>query len=147
MLEGAELLFRNFSGIEQKYNREGDRNFCVIVPPELVEGLASDGWNVKTLTPRDEGDSPRHYLKVNVKFDGARPPKVVLITGKGRTDLTEDLIDLLDYAEIAMVDLIVRPYTWTVKGETGISGYLKTMFVTILEDALELKYAQDSEKA
>jgi hypothetical protein len=36
----------------------------------------------------------------------------------------------------------VRPYAWDVNGKTGVKAYLKTLFVTIDEDALELKYGQ-----
>jgi hypothetical protein len=70
-----------------------------------------------------------------------RPPNVVLINHKGRTTLPEDQIELLDWVDIKTVDLIINPYSWAVNGKTGISAYLKSLFVTIEEDELDLKYA------
>ena len=43
MVEGARLVFRNFSGKEGQYNREGDRNFAVILDQETAERMAADG--------------------------------------------------------------------------------------------------------
>lgn len=139
-IEGARILFRNFKGEERTYNPKGRRNFCVILPEELVDDLVADGWNVKTLKPRDDGDEPQQYLQVKVQY-GTRPPKIVIMTSAGRTELSEDTVAMLDWAEIDDVDLTIRPYVYDVNGKTGVSAYLKSMFVTIHEDYLEQKYA------
>lgn len=140
VMEGMWIVFRNFAGKEGQYNREGDRNFGVILPPDVAEAMLADGWNVKYLKPREEDDDAQPYLPVSVNFKG-RPPHVVMITSRGRTELREDDVELLDWADIRNVDLIVRPYDWAVSGKTGIKAYLKSIFVTIEEDELELKYA------
>lgn len=144
LVEDAHIIFRNFAGKEGMYNREGDRNFCLLLDNVFAEKLDSEGWNVKALRGREEGDPDQPYLQVSVSFKG-RPPKVVIITSRGRTDLSEDEIELLDWADIRTVDLIVRPYTWEVAGKTGIKAYLKSIFVTIEEDELDLKYASVDE--
>jgi hypothetical protein len=64
-----------------------------------------------------------------------------MITSRGRTDLGEDEIELLDYSNFKNVDLIFRPYTWSVGGKSGVKAYLKSMYVTIEEDELDLKYS------
>lgn len=136
----ARIMFRNFAGKEGMYNREGDRNFCVMLEEALAKDLDADGWNVKALKSREEGDPDRPYLQVSVNFKG-RPPRVVMITSRGRVDLGENEVEVLDWADIRQVDLIVRPYEWSVNDKSGIKAYLKSIFVTIEEDELELKYA------
>lgn len=141
VIEGARIIFRNFEGREGQYNRAGDRNFSVILPDELVKDLERDDWNVKYLNPREEGDQPTPYLQVSVGYGKGRPPTVVMITSRGRTNLGEQEVELLDWADITNVDLIIRPYDWSVGGRGGRKAYLKSLFVTIQEDELELKYA------
>lgn len=141
MVEGAQLLFRNFSGKESQYNRAGDRNFAVVLDPDSAQRMLADGWNVKFLDARDEGDAPQAYIQVSVGYK-TKPPRVVMISSTGRTILDEGEVDLLDWVEIENADLIARAYTWEVNGKTGIKAYLQSLYITIREDALERKYSQ-----
>ena len=138
-IEGARIGFRNFSGEEGRFNPKGRRNFCVFLEEDIAKDMKKEGWNVKWLDPREEGDDPQAYLQVKVVF-GKMPPKIVLVTGRGKTRLNEDTVNILDWAEIQNVDLIIRPYNWEINGDTGVSAYIKTMYVTIREDEFENKY-------
>jgi hypothetical protein len=147
VMEGVRIVFRNFTGKEGMYNAEGDRNFGVLLDDKVAAKLLDDGWPVKVLKAREEGDEPQPYLQVSVKYRGRggvtlRPPRIVLITTRGHTNLGEDEIELLDSAEIINVDLIVRPFEWEVNGKTGIKAYLQSMYVTIEEDPLARKYGE-----
>lgn len=140
LIEDAQIIFRNFAGREGQYNREGDRNFGVILPDDIAPKMEADGWNVRYLRAREEGEEDTPYLPVAVNFN-KRPPRVVMLTSKARTTLGEAEVEVLDWASIEKSDLIVRAYEWTVNGKSGIKAYLQSMFVTIEEDALEQKYS------
>ncbi len=140
MVEDATLIFKNFSGKEGQYNREGDRNFAVILDPDAAAEMTKDGWNVRSLAAREDGDEETPYIQVAVNFKN-RPPRVIMITSTARTHLDEDSVEVLDWADIRVADLIARGYEWNVNGKIGIKAYLQSLFVTIEEDALERKYA------
>lgn len=138
--EDVRIGFRNFSGNEGQYNRAGDRNFVIFLNPEDAEQMEKDGWNIKFLKPREDEDEPQAYVQVTVGYKG-RPPRVMMVTSRGKTPLGEAEVNILDWADIQQSDLIIRPYEWEVNGKTGIKAYLQSIFVTIREDELDLKYA------
>lgn len=139
-IEEGRIMWRNFAGEEGMYNAKGVRNFHVVLDEENGRAMQEDGWNVKYREPREEGDDGLWHMEVTVRYDNI-PPRVVLVTSKGRTTIDESMIELLDYADIAKVDMILNPYHWTLKtGKSGVKAYLKSMYVTIQEDELEKKY-------
>lgn len=138
-IENAQLRFRNFSGKEGKFNPAGRRNFCVLLDTRVAEDLQRDGWNVRWLDPRDPDDDKQAYMQVAVNFDNM-PPKILLISSRGKTALDEEGVALLDWAEIKTVDVVIRPYNWNVSGKGGVKGYLKSLYVVIEEDEFEHKY-------
>ena len=143
-IEGAIIRFRNFSGKEGKFNPAGRRNFCVLFDPieqkDLVEKLISDGWNIRWLTPKDESEDDIPYISVSVSYDNI-PPKIYIVTKKKKTLIEdEDTINMLDWAELENVDLVLRPYNWEVNGKSGVKAYLKTGYFTIVEDEFADKY-------
>lgn len=138
-IKGAKLIFKNFRGAADKFNAKGNRNFCVILSPEQADQLAHIGWNVKQLKPREEGDLPTYYIKVNVQFDTVgKPPNVRMITKRNQTRLDEDLVDLLDDAYIEKANIRFRPYEY----DPGkFSAYLVTLYAEVVEDDLGAEYA------
>lgn len=140
-IDNARIIFKNFTGKDDKFGREGDRSFSIVVEDDaLAEQLANDGWNVKPLTPRDPDEKVNHFIKVKISFK-VRPPKIWLLTNHKRTLLDEDTIATLQYARIENADVVVSPWRWEVNGKTGIAAYLETLYVKIEDDPFADKYA------
>ena len=164
-LENAEILpgrFRNFSGKAERYNKEGNRNFNVVLnknsdmrykigdyPPKYmkvsIQDLVDDGWNLRPMKPRDgdeEDAPPRYKLNVTVSFR-YRPPEIRLYSGKRETFLDEETVGALDYADYSTADLTIRPRLWTDDdGTRKIKAYLAEMRVIIAPNRWEDKYAK-----
>ena len=88
-IDDARIVYRNFSGVGSKFNRDGDRNFSVVIDSqEIANRLAEDGWNIKVKPPREEGEEPFITLPVKIKFSD-RGPKVYLKTGEILNELDE----------------------------------------------------------
>ena len=128
-IDDARIIYRNFAGRGDKYNREGDRNFAVVIPDEeMADELTNLGWNVKIKPPREDGDTPFMFLPVKVKFND-RDPNVYLKTGNVQNKLDEESVGLLDNIDIISVDLDIRPFDWDVNGKQGRTAYLKSIRV------------------
>lgn len=145
-LENVRIGFRNFEGREGQYNKNGDKNFVVFLEDkQLAEDLARDGWNVKFPREGDHRPDPDEpardaYLPVTVSFDNY-PANVFLISnGNAPTRLNAEQAQMLDWAELENVDLVLRPYEWSVNRNSGIKAYLKAGYFTIVTDAFAAKY-------
>lgn len=147
-IRNAQLFKTNFSGKEiPPYNPEGRRNFCVFIDDiRIAEDMEKDGWNIRWLEPKNEGDERRAFVSVAVNFSHI-PPKIVLITSKGQTRLGEEEVGMLDWAEKTNVDITINPRPWDDNGRRRIKAYLRTMKVSIYEDDLEREIDEMYENA
>lgn len=144
-IDDARIMFRNFRGEASKYNREGDRNFALVIPDdETAAELSKAGWNVTIKPPREEGEDPLRILKVKVKFND-RGPIIYLRTNGVTNQLNEESVGMLDNIDILSVDMDIRPYHWEVKGETGVSAYLQSMCVTQRVDRFAERFAHEQD--
>lgn len=140
-IDDARIIYRNFSGAPSKFNREGDRNFAVVIPDEETkDALIEEGYNVKIKPPRDDDDTPFMYLPVKVKFND-RGPNVYLQTGRVKNRLDEESIACLDRVDIMGVDLDIRPYDWEVNGKLGRTAYLQSMHIVQEVDRFAERFA------
>lgn len=140
MIEGARIIYRNFAGAPTPFRVQGGvRTFAVVLPKPLADEMALDGWNVKCRPAQEDDDEEFCFIEVTLKYK-FKPPRVVVITDSSRTELTEETVGMLDWADIRNIDLIAREYQWDMGGKSGIKAYLQSMYVTIEEDPLEKKY-------
>ena len=146
---GKEMIFRNFSGAESRFNPAGRRSVTLILEPELAKTLQEDGWNVREKEDRD-GDM-QYRLQVFINYTNPRKrPRIKMIrsSDKKGIDITESNIDILDAAEIEAFDIRVTPYQWELaSGSSGVKAFVKSMNVVIEHDDIADKYSNDSPMA
>lgn len=145
-LEGVKLMWRNFGGGPSRFNANGGkREFAIAIEnPEIAKELENLGWPVGYLEPREghEDDNGLHFIKVKVSYNpNARPPRIVQVTSRNKTELTEDMIGILDYSRIINADVTISSSYYDFNGKQGYSVYLQTLYATIEEEELDAKYA------
>lgn len=145
-IDDAKMIFKNFEGRGDKFNREGDRNFSLLIQdPETADALKAEGWNVKIKDARDEDEGPFMRLPVKVKFT-EYGPRVYLKGAKPEPiELDEDTIGMLDQIDIESVDMDIRPFDWEVNGRTGRTAYLQSMHVVQRIDRFAARYSNLSD--
>lgn len=145
-IDGRQIIFKNFEGKGDKFNREGDRNFSLRIDDEnTADALVKEGWNVRIKEGRDEDEGPFMRLPIKVKFTNYGP-NVYLRTGDRVNELNEESIACLDNIEIDSVSMDVRPYDWDVNGRTGRTAYLQSMEVVQRIDRFAARYANKNDE-
>ena len=145
-IDNARIGFRNFAGNEGKYNPAGNRNFCVFLPDDVAHAMEKDGWSIRWLTSRED-EPPQALVTVKLNF-GNYPPNIFLVVDDKISQLSEQTVNTLDFAELKQVDLIIRGYEWgPIQGKSGIKAYLKTGYFVLVVDELAKKYSQALDSA
>ena len=141
-IDDARIIYRNFEGRGDKYNRDGDRNFAVIIPDrDICDQLLDAGWNVRIKPSRheDEPDQDFMYLPVKVKFTD-RGPACYLVSGTQEVKLDEESVGVIDDLDILSVNMDIRPYDWEINGKSGRTAYLQSIEVIQKIDRFAAKY-------
>ena len=141
-IDDAVLMFKNFEGRPDKFNREGDRNFSIrIDDPEMADALIEQGWNVKIKPPRDDDEGPFMRLPVKVKFSDYGPRVLLKGIKPDPIELDEESIGMLDQIDIEVADLDIRPFDWEVNGRTGRTAYLQGGHIIQKIDRFAARYS------
>lgn len=160
VIENADIMFRNFRGIDRGYNAKHEKSFSLLVDPDRfdVESMRNDGWNLKPLKPREgyEDEPVKFHLPVTVRFDKF-PPRIYLVTKVSedgekpryrKTLLDEESSFMIDTADIANVNVeISHGRTYDFNGMVGIKAYLKTMYIELVEDRFDSLYDFEDEES
>ena len=136
--------FSHFAGIEADFNADGDHNFTVIIPPEDVERLRADGWNIRELDGYEEGDPPEYTLKVKISFK-FEPPKIYLIKGERKFRAKESDLADITRSTCEQIDVIITPSRWVHGQNSGISAYAKEVYAKIRQSRFAEQYADYEE--
>lgn len=137
-IDDARIIYRNFRGERDTYNRDGRREFDLIIPDEEIKDLLVDlGFNVKIKPAREEGEAPFMHLHVKVgKYANA-----YLTSGDNMQKLNEETMGLLDTVEIASVNLDIESNDWTMpNGTSGRTAWLRSINVFQKIDRFGIEY-------
>lgn len=144
-IDGARITHKNFKGMANMYNREGERNFSLVIPDaEICDALIKDvnkhgvGWNVKIRDAFEDGEPPFMYLKVKVNFN-EYGPNIYLISGDRKTKLTPETVGCIDDIYIDHVDLDISPSDSVVNGKPYRTAYLRSM--QVVQDLTQDRFA------
>ena len=136
-VQGAGIIFKNFSGAPTEFNPAGGkRTFSLVLPKELADDLVEEGWNVRRRAAKDEGDEDMFYTEIVVNMNSNYPPKLhILYRYDDREKLVlldEASLDELDNNLLSDVDVIIHPFNHGRANSAGatVKGYLKSLYAT-----------------
>ena len=124
-IKDARLIYKNFSGAPDAFNRNGVQpNFSVVIPEADVGYYRDDLMlNVKERITK-EGDV-FHYLRIKV---GKYASIYLGDDGTNLSLLEPDEYSMLDGIRLSKCDLSISPSSYTSGGKSGTTVYLSEMF-------------------
>lgn len=128
VVKNACIMFTNFAGEKDRFNM-GKPQFNLVLTEEAARDLQADGWNVRTMPAREEGESPTYMTNINVAFsdDGRRNPTIKLyssLDGKRVCRrLSAETIGILDDIRLERINLRIGSFNYDGDKYT-MKGYL-----------------------
>lgn len=137
-VEGAAIIYKNFSGTATHFNPAGGkRTFSLVIPQDVADQLVANGWNIKVRRSEDSPEDDMYYTEIVVNLESMYPPKIYLITRfadrETMTELDKDSVNELDNNFLHDIDVIIHPFNHGRTNAAGatVKGYLKTLYATI----------------
>lgn len=128
VVKNACIMFTNFAGEKDRFNM-GKPQFNLVLTEEAARDLQADGWNVRIMPAREEGESPTYMTNINVAFsdDGRRNPTIKLyssLDGKRVCRrLSAETIGILDDIRLERINLRIGSFNYDGDKYT-MKGYL-----------------------
>lgn len=133
-LNNVGIIFPNFAGRSDQYNKTGVRSFSVAVSNETAEAMLADGFNVKFPKPNTEidPDDDRRLptLNITVSNDHDNIPygiRIFLVDGENEQRVDNTNLDMLDGLDIDYANVKFSVYDWSVNGNSGRKPYLQSL--------------------
>lgn len=144
VIRDAQVMYMKLSNTPDAFGKT-DRKFDVVLDEDLAESLTNDGWPVKIKNPKNPDYAPYKYMTCKMKFRDDSPnvrydPHVEVIDGRTKTRMTAQTVGLLDSERIEKIDLVLSQYHWNNVNGSGISAYVRSMYVTLDSDPLAAEY-------
>ena len=122
-VKGSNIIFRNFSGKGLKYNREGNRNFCVTLDGTAAEDIfKNNNIAVKQLGAEFEG-----VKFVSIKIPRAFDYKVP------KEEETESIYYMLDNRNIEKAVITTEIFKYDINDKSYACLYLKNGVFFVLD--------------
>lgn len=128
VVKNACIMFTNFTGEKDRFNM-GKPQFNLVLTEEAARDLQADGWNVRVMPAREEGEPPTYMTNINVAFssDGRRNPTIKLyssLDGKRVCRrLSAETIGVLDDIRLERINLRIGSFNYDGDKYT-MKGYL-----------------------
>lgn len=133
-LNNVGIIFPNFAGRSDQYNKTGIRNFSVTISNDTAEAMLADGFNVKFPKPNPEidPDDDRRLptLNITVSKDHDIIPygiRIFLVDGENEQRVDNTNLDMLDGLDIDYANVKFSVYDWSVNGISGRKAYLQSL--------------------
>ena len=145
VIRDAHVIYLKLSNTPNIFGKT-DRTFDVVLDDEdFAEHLTDLGWPVKIKNPKNPDYEPYKYLSCKVKFHDDSPkvrydPDIIVVDGRSKTKMTAQTVGLLDHERIKKFDLTLTLYPWKNANDSGLSVYVRSMYVTLDSDPLAAEY-------